>query len=406
MRVPHRSVKELLTHAKDAAELTVDLAYAAVFFADDELAREVLHLLEDLDRDLNELRQVSMLAARTPEDAERLAGVLGLAVAIEAVAAAAEEIARVELRHLGVPQELRDDLRYAFEVVARIKVREENAVEGRTLRELELPARTGMWLIAVRRDEDFVFGPDGDFVPREGDLLFLQGPEAGVDDVRELAGAPPRHLEPPAQERRLTDLDRAVDLCVELKNTSEVAIGLAYSAILLQDRALASEVSVIEDRADALWHELENWALRAAAKSDEPERLRGLMRLAAASERITDAAQGMTRLIESEEPPHPVIAHALAESDEIVADAFVAAGSPADGATLGELGLRTETGMEVLAIERQGRWTYRPRSGRRLGAGDRLLALGSEEGVPRLRDITGDDRDPALQTATLETELV
>lgn len=406
MRAPHRSVKELLTHAKDAAELSVDLAYAAVFFGDEELAREVLRLLENLDRDLGELREVSMLAARTPEDAERLAGVLGLAVAIEAVAAAAEEIARVELRHLGVPQELRDDLRHAFEVVARVKVRADNAVEGRTLRELELPARTGMWLIAVRRDVDFVFGPDGDFVPREGDVLFLQGPEEGVEDVRELAGAAPRHLEPPVQERRLTDLDRAVDLCVELKNASEVAIGLAYSSILLQDRTLASEVSGIEDRADALWNELETWALRAAATSDEPERLRGLMRLAAASERITDAAQGMTRLVESDEPPHPVIAHALAETDEIVVDAFVVAGADADGASVGELGLRTETGMEVLAIERGGRWFYRPRSSRRLEAGDRLLALGPVESVARLRDITGDERDPEQRTADREPELV
>lgn len=398
MRTPQRNVKDLLTHAKDAAELMVDLAYAAVFFGDEDLGREVVRLEQTLDDDLEDLREVCMLAARNPEEAEQLAGVLGLAVAIETIAGAAEEIARVELRNLGVPQELRDDLRHAAETVARIKIRPENELEGRPLRDLELPARTGMWVIAVRRDVDFIYGPDGDLVLQEGDVLLLQGPEEGVDDLRELAGGTPRTLPPPVEHPKLTELDRAVDLCVELKNSSEVAVGLAYSSILLRDRALATEVSVIEDRTDQLWNELEGWVLRAAADSDQPEQLRGLLRMGAASERIADAAQSMTRLVESDEPPHPVITQALAETDEVVADAYVDASSEAAGRTLSELELHTDTGMEVLALQRGHRWIYRPRSSRHLEGGDRLLALGPHEGVARLRKLTGDDRDPEQQT--------
>lgn len=398
MRTPQRNVKDLLTHAKDAAELMVDLAYAAVFFGDEDLGREVVRLEQTLDDDLGDLREVCMLAARNPEDAEQLAGVLGLAVAIETIAGAAEEIARIELRNLGVPQALRDDLRHAAETVARIKIRADNQLEGRPLRALELPARTGMWVIAVRRDVDFIYGPDGELVLQEGDVLLLQGPEDGVDDMRELAGGAPRNLPPPVEDRKLTELDRAVDLCVELKNSSEVAVGLAYSAILLQDRALATEVSVIEDRTDHLWSELEGWVLRAAADSDQPEQLRGLLRMGAASERIADAAQSMTRLVESDDLPHPVIARALAETDEVVADAYVSDDCEAAGRTLSELELHTDTGMEVLALQRGQRWIYRPRSSRRLEPGDRVLALGPNEGVARLRKLTGDDRDPARQT--------
>ena len=36
-----RNVKDLLVELKDASELMVDLAYAAVFFNEDKLAREV-----------------------------------------------------------------------------------------------------------------------------------------------------------------------------------------------------------------------------------------------------------------------------------------------------------------------------------------------------------------------------
>ena len=40
-----KNVKELLVESKDAAELMVDLAYAAVFFDEEKLAREVDHQL-------------------------------------------------------------------------------------------------------------------------------------------------------------------------------------------------------------------------------------------------------------------------------------------------------------------------------------------------------------------------
>lgn len=387
-----RTVKELLVDAKDAAELMVDLAYASVFFADDALGREVLRLEDQVDELLVDLRAVCMLAARTPDDADQLAGVLSMAVSIEGIADAAEDIARVQLKHLGVPSELRDDLRYAQEVTARVKVRDTNELEGHTLRDLELPARTGMWIIAIRRDVDWIHGPRADEVILDRDVLFLQGPGEGVDAVRVLAGGTPHAIPAPPETKVLSNLDRAVDLVVELKNVSEVAVGLAYSAILLRDRALAGEVSVIEDRSDDLFHGLEGWVLRAASELEDPDELRGLLHLAAASERIVDAAQSMTRVIETDDNPHPIIAQALSEADEITADAFVRADSAVDGRTLSELRLHTETGMEILAIDRGGRWINRPRSSRFLQAGDRILAIGPEEGALRLRELCGDER--------------
>ena len=396
-----RTVKDLLVSAKDAAELMVDLAYAAIFYGDQDLAREVVRLEAELDEALVELRMVCLIAARTRDDAEQLAWVLSLAMSIEGIADAAEDIARVVLKDLGVPSELRDDLRHATEVTARVKIRAENQLEGAPLRDLELPAKTGMWVIAIRRDVDWIYGPEGDATLAEGDVLFLQGPREGVDHVRELAGGTARELPPPTEQTKLSHLDRAVDLVVELKNVSEVAVGLAYAAILLRDRSLATEVAVIEDRSDDLYHQLEGWVLRAAAELDDPEELRGMLHLASSSERIVDSAQSMCRIIEDEGPPHPIIAAALAEADEIVSDAIVAPGSRVVGRTLGELKVQTETGMDVLAIERGRRWIYRPRRTQMLDAGDRILAIGPEEGAPRLRAWTGDDR-PEGQEGWLE----
>ena len=390
-----RNVKELLSSAKDASELMLDLAFASVFFDDKDLAQEVIRLEDLMDEAVYELRITCMLAARSVEDAELLADVLGMVGAIEEIGDAAEDIARIVLRDLGVPEELRDDLRHAQEVTARVKLRPGSGLAGASLRDVALPAETGMWVIAMRREVEWIHGPGPDTMLVEGDVLFLQGPSDGVDLVRVRAGGEPYGLRPPVERKRLTDLDRAVDILVELKDSAEAAVGLAYSAILLHDLGLAAEVRGAEDKCDQLYHDLQRWVLRAVRDLEDPDdldELRSLLQIGQSAEAIADAAQEMTRLVEHGDAVHPVVSAALRDTDEIVADAFVTAGAPGEGQTLKDLRLRTNTGMEVLALHRGGRWIYQPRATRQLHDGDRLLVMGPEEGVGRLRQITGDER--------------
>ena len=90
---------------------------------------------------LRRLRIMAMLAARSPEDAEGMAGVLWIADAIEEIGDAASDIARVVAARLGIPDALRPDLRHADEMTARVKVRQDAPAGGQTLRELSLPHR-------------------------------------------------------------------------------------------------------------------------------------------------------------------------------------------------------------------------------------------------------------------------
>ncbi len=379
-----KSVKDLLVEAKDASELMVDLAYAAVFFNDEKLAQEVERLERRMDDHLRRLREVAMLAARSPEDAEGMAGVLWIADAVEKVGDAASDIARVIEARLGIPDAVRRDLRHADEMTARVKVRNGASVIGRSLRELSLPTETGMWVMAIRSGIEWQFDPGPDDVLSEDDVLLVRGPEEGVALLRELAGAPGR-TEPPEEDiPPLSELDRAVDLLVELKDLSEAAVGLAYSSILFNNRALAAEVSALEARSDMLQDELESWVLRAAPEARNPDELRGLLRLASASESMSDAARDMTWYVEQGEPLHPVVQLALEETEETSSETVVDAGTPADGRSLKDLRLETETGMFVLAVQRGPRWIYRPRGPFILRAGDRVIAVGPEEGAEEL----------------------
>jgi uncharacterized protein with PhoU and TrkA domain len=383
-----RNVKDLLVEAKDVSELMVDLAYAAVFFNDGPLAEEVDVLEERMDGYLHRLREISILAARSPEDAEAMSGVLQIAGAMEKIGDAATDIAHVVKAKLGIPADLRQDLRHADEIVGRVRVREDAPSVGRSLKELLLPSETGMWLIAIRRGNQWEFDPQADTVLSEGDVLLFHGPEDGANLIRAVAGAPALPEAPDDDAQPLDELDRAVDLLIEMKNGSEVAVGLAYSSLLFNDPALAAEVATLEARSDILHDELESWVLKAARGATDSDELRGLLRLAHAGEMIFDAARSMTWLVEQGEELHPVVQMALEESEEVAAETLVEAGSPADGRSLKELQVETETGMFVLAIQRGRRWIYRPRPGQQLQGDDRVISIGPEEGIEELEALT------------------
>ncbi len=386
---PPRNLKAMLSESKDTSELMVDLAYAAIFFGDEQMAGEVHELEERLSDLVHQMREICVLAARSPRDAEMMSSVLHVVSAIERMANAAVGVSRIVTHHLGIPPVLIADLAAAEEVSHRVRVRRDSTLANRSLADVELPVEVGMRVMAVRRGKDWIFDPDGDLVMMPDDILILRGPSDGIQELRGLAGAPewrpPRVEEDPA----ISDLDRAVDVLVEMKNVSEVAVGLAYSALLFNDQSLAAEVSALEDRLDEMRERLEVWVLRSAADELDPSPLRGLLHLGAAAEEIGDAAQQMVWLVEEGEEMHPVVAMALGESDEVIARVPVAPGSQLDGQTLREAQLEVETGFYLLAIRRAGRYLYRPRGMVRLQAGDELIASGPDEGQAVLAERCG-----------------
>ena len=382
-----RNLKAMLAAAKDASELMVDLAYASLYFGDHDMAEEVTGLEEDLSGLVHDMRAICVVAARSPRDADAMASVLQVIGAIERMGNAAVDISRIVTRRLGIPRALVADLSAAEEVSHRVAVREGSHIAHRPLSALELPTRAGMRVVAIRRGRSWNTDVDGDEVLVPGDVLFLQGAREGIAVLRSLTNAP--EWEPPQPEGTVTELDRAIDILVEMKNISEVAVGLAYSALVLRDRGLATEVNHLEDRLDQMRERLESWVLRAAADHPDPSPLRGLLHLSRAAEEIGDAAQQMVWLIEKGEELHPVLALALGDADEVVVRMPVAAASSADGSSLGALRLETETGFFVLAIRRGGRYFYRPRPDVVLRPDDEIIATGPDEGHTLLAELCG-----------------
>ena len=386
---PPRNLRAMLSEAKDASELMVDLGYAALFFDNVAMAEEVMDLEERLDGLVHEMREVCILAARSPHDAEQMSSVLHVISSIERIGNAAVDIARIVIHRLGIPAALVADLAAADEVSHRVRVRASSDLAGRSLADVELPVEVGMRVVAIRRGKEWIIDPDGDEVMLPDDVLFLRGAPDGISELRTLAGAPEWRPPTVGEDPTITDLDRAVDVLVEMKNISEVAVGLAYSALLFYDQSLAAEVNHLEDRLDEMRERLEVWVLRGAAEQIDPSPLRGLLHLGSAAEQLGDSAQQMVWLVEQGEEMHPVLGLALGDSDEVIARVPVGAGSSLEGKTLREAKLELETGTYLLAIRRAGRYIYRPRGLVRLEAGDELIAIGPDDGRDRLAELAG-----------------
>ena len=411
------SVKAVLAEMKDTAELMIDLSYSAVLFGSPAVAEEVLALEDRMDVLQMRARMSLLVAARSPEDAEALAPVLAVVGATEKISDAAGDMAKVVLEEIGLPDALRSVLPEAIETVARTTLAANSPYAGRSLADVNLATETSVRVIAIRRgagradDEagasrtrdaasrsqgrgNWLLNPDRDTILESGDVLVLRGPDDRVAEVSERASGE-SYVRPAEAEAAIPDLERAVDAIVLMKNVSEVAVDLAYGAVLYDSEALAEEVAELEAEVDALESRFEAWTLRAAARVEDPVSLRGLVHLAGATEVISDAALEIAEGVLRGLGTHPVVAEAVFESDEVVVRVTVAPDSPLSGSTLGEREVSTETGMRVVAVRHANAdgdaWEVSPGPDTELHAGDVFVAKGTRAGADRLADLAGDD---------------
>jgi uncharacterized protein with PhoU and TrkA domain len=180
--------------------------------------------------------------------------------------------------------------------------------------------------------------------------------------------------------------EEIVECFVELKDTSELMMDLAYSSLLLNSRELAEEVQHMEEYVDKLHTDFELLALTSDFKKEEASGFLGLIRLGVATEKIADAAAEMAEVVLRGIEPHPVLKLTIKQAQETVAQACVTANSPLVDKTLKEARVHEETGMWVLVIKR-GEKCVRPKGDSRIQIGDILIASGYAKGVEDLKKL-------------------
>ncbi|WP_054847723.1 potassium channel protein [Methanoculleus chikugoensis] len=386
------SFKDVLIEMKDVSELMVDLSYSAILFDSKEIALEVINLEERMNNLVYQARIQSVLGARRIEEAEAMSGMLQVAEAAERIANSASDIAKLILKDIRFPAKLKRVFPEAEEVVTRVIVSQGSELVGHTLGDLKVQSTTGMQVIAIRRGKGWIYDPDRTTRMESDDILIARGgPEAGEEILSEITGSmerPPRVEVSSAGE--VDDLDRAVQLIIEMKNLSELSVGLAYTSLLFNNMEVAHEVVALDSTLDDMRYDLDLWILEAARKIEDVRYLRGLLYMSSFAQAISDSAHSIVDVLLRDIEIPPIFKKIVRESDEIITRMTVTPSSPLVGRTLKEMSLATVTGMVVLAIKHGDRWVYRP-GGKsvRLQSGDTIIAKGRRDGECRLYELTG-----------------
>jgi uncharacterized protein with PhoU and TrkA domain len=180
---------------KDLSEIMIDLAYSAALFHSRELAEEVLELEKRVDYLAYMLDMNAMLAARDAEDAESLIGVATVAAATDKISDAAADIATIVLKEIGIHPIVREAFEKVEERLARAEVNPASILVNKKLGDLELAAKIGVDIIAIRRRKEWIIDPSEDEAILEGDVLIARGAPLGVDELKGLAEGKVKEME-------------------------------------------------------------------------------------------------------------------------------------------------------------------------------------------------------------------
>jgi len=193
----------------------------------------------------------------------------------------------------------------------------------------------------------------------------------------------------------LSDMDALeiiTNQLVEMKNTSELTIDLAYSSLLLNNRFLAEEVQLLYQRTENINIDLEQLLLSCQLMGDDSKGLISLVRMGMAAERIAFAASKIAQVVLRGIEPHQVLKMMIQSADETVERVAVPDDSPIIGKNLKDAQLPEETGWWILVIKRGDKWV-RPKASTVVEQGDVLIASGYSDGESDFKQVVTGIRD-------------
>ncbi|MCL2684790.1 MAG: potassium channel protein [Candidatus Bathyarchaeota archaeon] len=380
---------------KNISELMIDLAYSSALYNDKDLAEDVLALEDRVDNLAYLLEMEIMLAARDPRDAEQLIGVSTVAASADKISDAAGDIAAIVTRNIGIHPIIGEIFEKVEERIMKVTVQPNSSLIEKQIGELDLAASMGVDIIAIRRNHDWILNPNKQERVYQADILITRGAPSGVEEFKDLAEGDLTTMD---GENRVK-FEEIVSRFVELKDTSELMMDLAYSALMLNSKELADEVERLEERMDDMHTGFELLALTSGFKNEEAPGFLGLIRLGMATEKIADAAAEIAEVVLRGIEPHPILKLAIREAEETVMQTKVTLDSPLIGKSLKEARVHDETGMWVLVIKRDD-LCVRPRPDTKIRAGDILVASGYTEGTDALKRLAS----PNLEDGSEATE--
>ncbi|MGC9778492.1 MAG: hypothetical protein HZR80_04560 [Candidatus Heimdallarchaeota archaeon] len=379
------SAKDALKQIRDLVSIMVDLAYSSIVFEDKGLADEVKEI-RDLVVYYNYLLTMSLqIAVRDSKDAQATLPLVVLGQSSEDLANSATDISNVLLKGFAVHQTIKDMAQRVARDLMRGKISDESILKGYTINEIKQKMNYSVTIYGLRHEGKWQIKPDQETKLEAGDIILASGSGSGISLLKLLVGGTAEEISPPDDDDEDDVVgeslaENIVDYLIAMKDTSEVMVELAYGAVLYNNKELAQLVSNMEKRVDTIRNKAEIAVLRLAkSTSEDISSLQGLLRIVEATERISDSANQISKIVLAELPSHPIIELVIGESADNIFESTVEESSLIVGKTIPAGNYLDEFGIRVLAIKRAGGHYFKPRRRTKIRANDTIIFTGARD---------------------------
>ena len=185
----YQDIEQGLLDLKNTSESMVGLALSAILFHSKEIAEDVIEMEEKVDElHINVERKVLSLAKVVPNP-DKLLGILRFIICLEEIADAAAQIVEIILRGQEPHPVFDAIILESDDIISRVKVSKNSKLANRTVRQAKLQVTTGMKVIAIKRDNDFLYRISSKTIVLPNDILIAEGPAEGKESLERLAQA-------------------------------------------------------------------------------------------------------------------------------------------------------------------------------------------------------------------------
>ncbi|MDD2532091.1 MAG: PhoU domain-containing protein [Candidatus Methanomethylophilaceae archaeon] len=181
------------------------------------------------------------------------------------------------------------------------------------------------------------------------------------------------------------------ELLTEMKDASETIVDLAYASLMYNSKDMAEKVEEMDRDIDDMKFAIRTKILMAVRTKEDAREMTGVLQVASAADRISEAAGEIVKLLHVPKEERPFINEIINESDEKIMMTRISPKSDMAGNTIDQLAVEASTGTKIIAMKNRYGWIYNPDGDVKLRAGDDIIVNGSLDGFSRLKKFASGD---------------
>ncbi len=370
------SVVDCIRRIRDLSSLVLDLTYYALLYQDRELAQVAYATGEETVNYWREMMKHALMA-------------MSMMSEMRDVISSFIEVSHHMRRTVDVLLDFCKLIQLGYRphsaLVKAVELSEEQVAivelqDGMTIDELIDKIEASLDVIAVKCGAAWFIDPPRDRHLHKGDLLIIRTTRDVLDRIEELNIGKVRRPKIDSFKNQDRDVEDLIRELAYMKNLSEVALDLAYLAVLSLDSSVVEEVEDIEHYFDIRHIELEKKIYRVL--QGDPVEIVTTIRYILCLEEIVDSARSLATAVRECPEIAYILQRAVREGEEVLLKIVL---HNARNMKLRELSL-DDLGLTVLAIKRKGEILVLPNPDTRLEDGDVLIIKCFREALDEVKE--------------------